>query len=516
MNHFFKAWQKDLPASIVVFFVALPLCIGLGLASTSVSGIPGLPSPFAGILAGIIGGIIVGAISGSSKGVSGPAAGLITIVIGGITVLGSYQGFLLAVVLAGIIQLIAGFLRFGIIANYFPSAVIKGMLASIGIILILKQMPHLIGFDADFIGDEAFIQKDGHNTLTELFYAIQNSNVGALIIGLISLALFIVLDLSYVKKIRFFSLIPGSLLVVVFAIIINQLFLTFSPSIAIKSSHLVKLPILNTPSDLLNHFVHPDLSFLRNVNCYIIAFTLAIVGSLETLLGAEATDKLDNERMITPTNRELKAQGIGNILSGLIGGLPITQVVVRSSANISGGAKSKLSTILHGFWLLLAVLFVAKWLNLIPLSILAALLVFVGYKLTKINLFREQFKNGFDQFIPFVSTILGVLFTDLLIGIAVGIVVSMFFLLRKNLKNDYRKELNDGVIILYFSEEVSFLNKASIKTELNDIPSNYALKIDGTACKNIDFDVLELMREFMLHKAPLKNISVELINIKIE
>lgn len=515
MNHFFKAWQKDLPASIVVFFVALPLCIGLGLASTSVSGIPGLPSPFSGILAGIIGGIIVGALSGSSKGVSGPAAGLITIVIGGITVLGSYQGFLLAVVLAGIIQLIAGFLRFGLIANYFPSAVIKGMLASIGIILILKQMPHLIGFDADFIGDEAFIQKDGHNTLTELFYAIQNSNVGALIIGLISLALFIVFDLSYVKNIRFFSLIPGSLLVVVFAISINQLFLTISPSIAIQASHLVKLPILNTPFDLFNHFVHPDLSFLKNVDCYIIAFTLAIVGSLETLLCAEATDKLDSERMITPTNRELKAQGIGNILSGLIGGLPITQVVVRSSANISGGAKSKLSTILHGFWLLLAVLFAAKWLNLIPLSVLAALLVFVGYKLTKINLFREQYKNGLDQFIPFVSTILGVLFTDLLIGIAIGIFVSMLFLLRKNLKNDYRKEINDGVIVLYLSEQVSFLNKASIKAELNDIPSNYALKIDGTACKNIDFDVIELMREFMLHKAPQKNISVELINIKI-
>ncbi len=323
------------------------------------------------------------------------------------------------------------------------------------------------------------------------------------------------LDLSYVKKIRFFSLIPGSLLVVVFAIIINQLFLTFSPSIAIQASHLVNLPILNTPFDLFNHFVHPDFSFLKNVDCYIIAFTLAIVGSLETLLGAEATDKLDIEKMITPTNRELKAQGIGNILSGLIGGLPITQVVVRSSANISGGAKSKLSTILHGFWLLLAVLFVAKWLNLIPLSVLAALLVFVGYKLTKINLFKEQFKNGLDQFIPFISTIIGVLFTDLLIGIAIGIVVSMFFLLRKNLKNDYRKEINDGVMVFYLSEDVSFLNKASIKAELNDIPSNYALKIDGTACKYIDFDVLELMREFMLHKAPQKNISVELINIKI-
>jgi carbonic anhydrase len=269
------------------------------------------------------------------------------------------------------------------------------------------------------------------------------------------------------------------------------------------------------PSDLFNYFIHPDLSFLKNVDCYVIAFTLAIVGSLETLLGAEATDKLDNERMITPTNRELKAQGIGNILSGLVGGLPITQVIVRSSANIGGGAKSKLSTILHGFWLLLAVLFGAKWLNLIPLSVLAALLVFVGYKLTKINLFREQFKNGLDQFIPFVSTILGVLFTDLLIGIAIGIAVSMFFLLRKNFKNDYRKELNDGVMVLYLSEDVSFLNKASIKAELNDVPSNYILKIDGTACKNIDFDVLELMREFVLYKAPQKNISVELINVKV-
>jgi carbonic anhydrase len=514
MQNFFKSWQKDLPASLVVFLVALPLCLGVGLASTTVPGIEGLPSPFSGIIAGIIGGVVVGFFSGSKIGVSGPAAGLITIVLGGITVLGSYQGFLLALVIAGIIQIIASILKLGVIANYFPSAVIKGMLASIGIILILKEIPHLIGYDKDFMGDEAFVQNDGHNTFSELYYAIESLNLGIVLIGMISMILLLVFDLPFIKKFKIFKFIPGALFAVVLAILINQIYVSFLPELTVQGEHLVQLPVMGNPADILNLFIYPDLSFLSNSNTYILAFTLAIVGSLETLLSVEATDKLDPDKNTTPTNQELRAQGIGNIVSGLIGGLPVTQVIVRSSANVTAGAKSKLSTIIHGLLLLMSVLFLAPFLNKIPLAVLAAILILVGYKLTKISLFKEQFNNGLDQFIPFIATIIGVLFTDLLIGICIGIIFSIFFILRKNFKNNFKKAEIGKNISITLSEEVSFLNKAGIKEELIKVPSNSILTIDASHCKHIDYDVIELIKEFKEMKAKLKNIQVDLINFE--
>jgi carbonic anhydrase len=350
MKGFFKDWRSDLSAGLVVFLVALPLCLGIGLASTNLRGIDGLPNIFAGLIAGVIGGIVVGFFSGSKLGVSGPAAGLITIVIASITTLGSYQAFLLAVLISGLLQLVAGFFKAGVIAGYIPSSVIKGMLAAIGITLILKEIPHLVGYDADFMGDEAFVQSDGHNTISELFYALNGIQLGSLFIGIFSLVFLIIWDLPFFKRIKIINQIPGALVAVLIAVGLNLMFNSFLPDLQISKEHLVQIPVLKSISEIPLLFTFPDFSFLSNPNVYIIALTLAIVGSLETLLSVEATDKLDPEKNITPKNKELRAQGIGNIVSAFIGGLPITQVIVRSSANINSGGKSKLSAIVHGFF----------------------------------------------------------------------------------------------------------------------------------------------------------------------
>lgn len=514
MNGFFKNWQSDLSAGLVVFLVALPLCLGIGLASTNIEGINGLPNIFAGLIAGVIGGIIVGFFSGSKLGVSGPAAGLITIVIASITTLGNYQGFLLAVIISGVIQLIAGYLKAGVIAGYVPSSVIKGMLAAIGITLILKEIPHLVGYDADFIGDEAFIQPDGHNTLSELLYALNGIHPGSFCVGIFSLLFLIFWDSKFMKKYAFVGKVPGALIAVVLAILINFLFELFMPSLKISSEHLVQIPVIKSFGEFSTLFVFPDFSFLSNSNVYIIAFTLAIVGSLETLLSVEATDKLDPDKNITPKNRELKAQGIGNIVAGLIGGLPITQVIVRSSANINSGGKSKLSTITHGLLLLSAILFIPFVLNLIPLAVLGAVLILVGYKLTKISLFKEMFKLGQEQFVPFIFTIAGVLFTDLLKGIGIGMVVAVFYILKSNYKNHFSKEEKTDETIIILSEEVTFLNKSGIQEMLENIKPNSKLVIDGSKCKSIDYDVIELLKEFKRYGAKNNHIEFHLINFK--
>jgi carbonic anhydrase len=334
--------------------------------------------------------------------------------------------------ISGVIQLIAGFLKAGVIAGYVPSSVIKGMLAAIGITLILKEIPHLVGYDADFIGDEAFIQTDGHNTLSELLYAINGIRPGSFVVGIFSLLFLIIWEGKIVKRYAGAGKIPGALIAVVLAVIINFLISSFVPSIQITSEHLVQIPVIKSFQDLSSLIVFPDFNFLTNPKIYGIALTLAIVGSLETLLSVEATDKLDPDKNITPKNKELKAQGIGNIFTGLIGGLPVTQVIVRSSANINSGGKSKLATITHGFLLFSAILFIPFVLNLIPLAVLGAILILVGYKLTKISLFREMFKLGQEQFVPFIFTIAGVLFTDLLKGIGIGMVVAIFYILKIN------------------------------------------------------------------------------------
>ncbi len=505
--------KNDLPAGLVVFLVALPLCLGIAAASTGRSDLL-----FSGIIAGIVGGIVVGIVSKSALGVSGPAAGLVTIVSAAIISLGSYETFLLAVVLSGVIQVLAGFLKAGVIGHYFPSSVIKGMLAAIGIILILKEIPHALGYDKDEMGDLGFIQKDGHNTFTELYYSLIFNSPGAILISVVSLGLLLLFETAFMKKIKVFKFIPGSLLVVFLGIVINQLYIAFGPDLILDGEHLVKLPVAKTATDFLHFFTFPDFSALSNPKVYEVAITLAIVASIETLLCVEATDKLDPMKNITPTNRELKAQGIGNIVSGLLGGLPVTQVIVRSSANIGSGGRTKMSTIVHGSLLLICAIFIPFLLNLIPMASLAAILLIVGYKLARVSLFRSMYKLGWDQFIPFLVTVVAIISTDLLKGIAIGMCFGFFFILRKNYKHSHQVNHHDvssnEPIRMVLAEEVTFLNKGSILQTLDHIPANSKLIIDGSKSKNIDYDVIEIIFDFKNHKARLKNIELEIIGIE--
>lgn len=512
MNALNKFIGKDLLAGLVVFLVALPLCLGIGLASTNVENIPSLPSLFPGLLAGVVGGIVVGLISGSRVGVSGPAAGLITIIISSITLLGSYEAFLVSVILAGIIQLIFGFFKLGIIAKYVPTSVIKGMLAAIGITLILKEFPHLLGYDKDYFGDESFLQIDGHNTFSELAYSLNAFQEGSVIIGALSILAIILLDKPFFKRNRLFKLIPSALIVVLIGVAIQLLFK--GSFLEVSSKHLVQLPILSSMGEISKVLFFPDFSALGNWQVYTVAITIALVASLETLLSVEATDKLDPEKHTTPTSRELTAQGIGNIFSGLIGGLPITQVVVRSSANIGAGVKTKMATVFHGILLVFSILLLPAVLNQIPLASLAAILIMIGYKLTKAGLFKEMFYKGMDQFIPFVLTIVGVLFTDLLKGIGIGLMVSIYYILRRNFQNHFTKSEVDGGLRIQLSEEVTFLNKVGIHTTLENAAPHSKITIDASNCKSIDQDILELLEEFKKYGSVHKEIDFQLINFQ--
>ncbi len=525
MKNLFKNWKNDVPSSLVVFLVALPLCLGVGLASTSVKGadgefINGLPIIFSGVIAGIIGGIVVGFLSGSRLGVSGPAAGLITIVTSAILTLGSFEAFLLAVILSGVIQIIAGYLKAGVLSRYFPSSVIKGMLAAIGITLIMKEIPHALGYDHDFMGNEAFNDIDGENTFSEIWKALGALHIGAIVISVVSILILILFETKMMKKIALFKIVPGALIVVLVGVFLNMFFVNNAPEgwAIIKTEHLVSIPVSKSFDDVLSLFTSPDFRAFANPNVYVIALTLAIVGSLETLLSVEATDKLDPEKHHTPTNRELKAQGIGNVISGFVGGLPITQVIVRSSANINSGAKSKLSTILHGFLLFGSVLIIPQVLNLIPLASLAAILIVIGYKLARIAIFKSLYKQGWEQFLPFITTIVVVQFTDLLMGIGAGIAVSIFFILRRNYRNNYQTEIiEDGdekVLRITLSDEVTFLNKASIFQLFDSIEPNSRVELDGTRCRRIDHDTLEILREFRDYGAKERQITLKIIGIQ--
>jgi MFS superfamily sulfate permease-like transporter len=501
MKKYFQHAGSDLPASIVVLLVALPLCLGIALGS-------GAPL-FSGIIAGIVGGIVIGFLSGSQLSVSGPAAGLTVIVAAGILKLQVYEAFLLAVVIAGILQLILGFLKAGVIGDYIPNSVIKGMLAAIGLILILKQFPHLVGYDADFVGDETFAQGDAKNTFSEMFQAIGFITPAAMIIGAVSLLILILWESKSVKQNKVLKLVPGPLIVVLAGVFISEYFKSSNPSLALETKHMVSLPIANDIGSFFSFFTFPDIKFLNNPDVWITAATLAIVASLETLLGIEAVDKLDPLKRVTPTNRELKAQGIGNIVSGLIGGLPLTSVVVRSSANVSAGAKTKVSAIMHGVLLLLCVMFIPLLLNKIPLSALAAILIFTGYKLAKISLFKEFFRKGWDQFVPFLVTILAILLTDLLIGIITGIFVGLFFMVRSNFRSSVFVVNDNNNFLIRFRKDVSFLNKPIIKQKLEEVSENAFVLIDATRADFIDKDVIEEVNNFLCH-AHLKNIRVEI------
>lgn len=509
----FRWIKDDLSASIVVFLVALPLCLGIGLAST---GRPDLV--FAGVIAGFVGGLVVGGFSGSAVGVSGPAAGLVVIVLTALETLGSFEALLLAIFIAGIFQLIGGFLGAGIIAYYFPSSVIKGMLAAIGLTLILKEIPHVLGYDKDFMGDVALKQADGHNTFNEIFYALEALSPPAIIISFASLTLLILFEKPFLKKYDVFRFLPGALFVVLLGILLNYVFSFLNPAWVLSGEHVVQLPVANSTAEFVSFFRLPDFTALINPKVYLAAITIALVASLETLLCVEATDKLDPYKRTTPTNRELKAQGIGNMVSGLIGGLPITQVIVRSSTNINAGARSKLSAMTHGSILLLSAYFIPSYLNLIPLASLAAILLMVGYKLSRLSLYRSMFRLGYEQFIPFMATIVGVLLTDLLKGIAIGTGVAIFFILRKNYKHSYHykneKNQQEETITLRLSEEVTFLNKASIQAKLDEVPADARVIIDGSHSVHIDHDVLEIIQSFKSYAAPQKNIKVETVGIR--
>jgi len=500
--------NRDLPASIVVFFVALPLCLGIALAS-------GAPL-FSGVIAGIIGGIVVGLASGSQLGVSGPAAGLAVIVLAAISNLGSYEAFLAAVVLAGVFQYLLGQFKAGFIAYFVPSSVIKGMLTGIGLLIILKQIPHAFGYDADFEGDEAFEESGGHNTFSDILQAWDLLTPGAILIAAVSFAILIFWDVYLSKKHRLFQVLQGPIVVVLTGIVLNWAFMHQWLDFKLAADQIVSLPVASSLGDFASFFTHPDFSQMAQPLVIKTALVMAIIASLETLLCVEATDKLDPHKRVTPTNRELKAQGLGNIVSGLIGGLPITQVIVRSSANITFGAHTKASAVLHGFWLLLSAITIASLLNMIPLASLASILIMVGYKLAKPSLFKQMYALGWEQFVPFVVTIAAIVFTDLLTGIGLGLLVAVFFTLHHSYRNShYIKQTRSNeegreVYHLVLAEEVSFFNKASILEVLASIPPDSKVVIDCTNSKSIAYDVVEFIQDYQ-QQAKLKNIAVETI-----
>ncbi|MGL4630596.1 MAG: SulP family inorganic anion transporter [Leadbetterella sp.] len=492
--------KEDTISGIVVFFVALPLCLGISVASK----VP----PFSGLIAGIIGGIAVGALSKSRIGVSGPAAGLITIVAGAMVSIGSLEGFLVAVVLSGIFQILLGMVGAGKMAFYFPSSVIKGMLAAIGIIIIMKQIPHAMGVDKDYVGDFSFFQEDGENTITELFNVFNFMNTHAVFVSFISFTILILWDSKFIKRIKPLGLIPAALLCVIFGIC----YTSFYPQV-LEQEHLVKIPITSSVESFLDQFTMPSFNALSNWRVWLTGAIIAGIGSVETLLCVEATDKLDPESSITPTRQELFAQGIGNIVSGMIGGLPITQVIVRSSANISAGAKTKFSAIIHGILLLCCVAFIPQILNKIPLSALAAVLILVGYKLAKPSTFIAIFKEGGLQFIPFIITVIAIVATDLLIGIGIGLTVGLGVVMYYNLRSAVVVSKTKGHLKIDIVKDALFYNRAKIMEELSLVQEGSKVTIDASKAKYIDFDIYEAVTDYQ--KGSFKsNLNVEVIGFE--
>jgi MFS superfamily sulfate permease-like transporter len=561
----FANLKSDFASGLVVFLVALPLCLGIAMAS-------GAPL-FSGIISGIIGGIVVGYLSQSHLSVSGPAAGLTAIVLTSITDLGAFNIFLLAVVLAGLIQLVLGFLKAGSISNYFPNNVIEGMLAGIGVIILLKQIPHAFGYDADYEGDMSFDQADNQNTFSELLNMVDKVNFGAISITLVSLLILILWPkIELFKKIK---IVPPALVAVIVSILINEFFIQSGSSLQVLKEHLVSLPVPQSVDDFKAIIVFPDFSQFANPKVWIVAMTIAIVASIETLLCIEASDRMDAQKRYTNTNVELKAQGIGNLVSGLLGGLPMTSVVVRTTANNAAGAKSKMSSIIHGILLLVSVLSIPFLLNKIPLATLAAVLLMIGYKLAVPNIkhfakympiamnvmvaiivglliavknsdsiylklalgvavivlivymyfkakndkeFAVKINRNQYLYFPFFATIIAVVFTDLLKGVALGMILSVYFVLKGNMQRAYvyrNDEYKEGdVIHIDLAEEVSFLNKAAIKQTLTNIPENSNVIIDASKTVYIDFDVLTLIKEFKKTHSKTENIKVKLVGFK--
>ncbi len=507
---FFSNYKSDIPSGFVVFLVALPLCLGIALAS-------GAPL-FSGIIAGVIGGIVVGYLSGSPLGVSGPAAGLAVIVLTSIQELGAFNAFLLAVIISGIIQFVLGILQAGIVGYFFPSSVIKGMLAAIGIIIAFKQLPHAVGYDNILDAEISFIDhtpvQEGENILTEFTHMLSFINLGALTITLVSMAILLVWETKFFKSKQVFRIFPGGLAAVVAGTVLSVIFRDI-PNMALSSNMLVNLPIPSEVGGLSGLLTFPDFSRITDPDIYRIAFTIALVGSIETLLSVEATDKMDPYKRITPTNRELRAQGVGNFISGFIGGLPITQVIVRSSTNVQSGGKTRFSTVFHGFILLIAALALPRFLNNIPLASLSAILLMVGYKLAKPSLFRTIYKLGYKQFIPFIATIIAIVFTDLLTGVIIGMFFGVFNILVSNYRIPFIFENTDrksDKLLIRLGQEVSFLNKGALIRALSKVQNNCKVVIDGSASETVDYDIIEVVNDFR-EQAKYRNIEVEVIGL---
>jgi len=500
--------KADFASGLVVFLVALPLCLGIALAS-------GAPL-FSGIIAGVVGGIVVGYLSQSHLSVSGPAAGLTAIVLTAITDLGAFNIFLLAVLLAGVMQLLLGFIKAGSISNYFPTNVIEGMLAGIGVIIFLKQIPHAFGYDPDYEGDMSFLQPDGQNTFSELFSVLSHIQLGSVLITLISLGILILWSkTAFLQRLK---LVPAALVAVIISVLLNEFFIQSGSSLAIAKDHLVTLPIPTSLEAFADIIITPDFTAIANPKVWMVALTIAIVASIETLLCIEAADRMDAKKRYTDTNVELKAQGVGNIISALLGGLPMTSVVVRTTANNTAGAKSKMSAIIHGVLLLISVVAIPAVLNKIPLATLAAVLLLVGYKLANPKTIKHFWKKGKYQFIPFAATFAAVVFTDLLKGVALGMIISIIFVLKGNMKRAYvfrKEEYKDGdVIHIDLAQEVSFLNKAAIKATLNAIPENSKVIINAEDTVYIAHDVLDLIKEFKKTRAKEEHGKVKLVGFK--
>lgn len=490
---------KDLSASVVVFLVALPLCLGIAHAS----GVPVI----SGLIAGIIGGVVIGFLSGSHVSVSGPAAGLITLVESSLRDLSggapahaasnALSAFAAAVVVAGVLQMILGMLKVGKLADFIPASVIKGMLAAIGLMLILKQVPHLVGWDADDFGDEGFVQHDGQTTFSEISVALNHLTPLAIIIGLVGLAIQFLWEIKSIKNNRWFSLIPAPLLVVLMGVGMNAWATNNNPGFAIVDpTHLVNIPSFMSGGNQNTLLQLPDFGALGSLLVWVIAVKITLIASIESLLSIEASDKIDPHKRVTPPNRELLAQGVGNTLSGLIGGIPITAVIVRSSANVNAGGMSKWSAIIHGLWLTIAVVLFPQVLNLIPNAALAAILIFVGYKLAKPSLVISEWNKGIVSFMPFCITVISILFTDLLIGICIGMLVAFYFIVKSNFHRSITIVQMENNYMIRFHQQVTFLNKSLLKSLLDQIPRNAKLVMDLTHCTFTDADILDVLDDF--------------------
>ncbi|MDD1649574.1 MAG: SulP family inorganic anion transporter [Methylococcaceae bacterium] len=502
LAYYLQNLGHDIPAGIVVFLVALPLCLGVALAS----GAPLL----SGLVAGIVGGLVVSWLSGSQLSVSGPAAGLTVIVLHGIEQVGGFEAFLVAVVLAGVLQLMLGFLRAGVISAYFPSAVIRGMLTAIGLILIMKQLPHAVGYGVDLIVDETYAPETPSGAFFEIGDALEAISPGAAIVTTVAIFIMLIWEKPIFKTNRVLGQIPGPLIAVLWGVMFSM-FSEGTP-LEIAGQHLVSLPEHGNIGHLIGNLVAPDFTQLGNWQIYILAATIAIIASLETLLSLEAIDKLDPYRRVAPTNQELKAQGVGNILSGLLGGLPITSVIVRSSANVNAGGRTKVASFVHGLMLLLSILFLVEWLNYIPLSALAAILLITGYKLAKPAIFLDMYRRGRDQFLPFAITVIAILATDLLKGIAIGIVIGLFFVMKANFHAAIALTRDGNHYLLRFRKDVSFLNKPLLRELLDQVEPDGHVIIDGTRADFIDQDILGSVRDYLI-AAEESRITVHLRNV---